>query len=328
MRTFNDDLRVGVIGVGTMGQHHVRILSHSPDVTLAGFYDSDPVRSDEICERHGCRCFGSLEEILDNVDAVTVAAPTSLHAPIGEECLKRGIHLLMEKPLAHSVESGAKLLDLARDSGTILMVGHVERYNPAIGEMLNRLRSVPEEIISIDARRLAPFDGTRCLDVDVLYDLLIHDIDLVLEIAGSDVTHVSAWGRPVFSRQTDVAHTRLEFANRTAAVFWTGKCSPRKVRSITVTTPSRYLVADTLSRSLTLFSAEQIHAQGLDVCLMGEVHREEVPVSDEEPLVREMEDFIQAVRTGRAPLVDGERALRAMKILELVSRSISEQSET
>lgn len=326
MKTTNNNLRVGVIGVGTMGQHHVRILSQSSDVTLAGFYDSDPGRSDEICERHGCRCFGSVEETLDNVDALTVAAPTTLHSRIGEQCLKRGIHVLMEKPLTHSVESAARLLELSRESGAILMVGHVERYNPAVGSMFDLLRSVPEEIISIDARRLMPFDGTRCMDVDVLYDLLIHDIDLALEIAGSDIAHVSAWGRPVFSQQNDVAHTRIEFVNKAAAVFWTAKCSPRKVRTITVTTPTRYLVADTLTKSLTVYTAEQLPAGDLEVCLMGEISREEIAVPDEEPLVREIDDFIHAIRNQRQPLVDGERALNAMKALDLVARSISRES--
>ena len=228
MKSIGNSLRVGVIGVGTMGQHHVRILSQSADVTLAGFYDANPDRSDEICRRHGCRCFGSVEETLDNVDALTVAAPTSLHAEIGEQCLKRGVHLLMEKPLTHSVESAARLLAISRESGVVLMVGHVERYNPAVGTLMELLRSKPEEIISIDARRLTPFDGSRCMDVDVLFDLLIHDMDLALEIADSDIAHVSASGRPVFSEQTDVAHTRIEFRNRAVAVFWTAKCSPQK----------------------------------------------------------------------------------------------------
>jgi predicted dehydrogenase len=265
----------------------------------------------------------SLEELLDNVDALTVAAPTTLHAEIGERCLKRGIHLLMEKPLAHDVDNAARLLALSRDSGAVLMVGHVERYNPAIGKLMAMIRTVPEEIISIDARRLSPFDGSRCLDVDVLYDLLIHDIDLALEIADSGIDRVSATGRPVFSSQNDVAHTTIEFQSRAVAVFWTSKCSPKKVRSITVTTPSRYLVADTLSRSLTVYTAEQVPTKGLDVCLMGNIRCEEIAVPDEEPLQREIEDFIQAIREGRRPIVDGERALKAMKALDLVAQSIA-----
>ncbi len=317
-------MRIGVVGVGTMGQHHVRILSRLSGVKLTGLYDPDPERAEEIGRRHDCPRVGSLEELLDHVDALTVAAPTTLHAEIGQLALERGIHVLMEKPLAHDVENAARLLAVSRDSGAVLMVGHVERYNPAIVKLMEMVREVPEEIISFDARRLMPFDGSRCLDVDVLHDLLIHDIDLALEIVDSDIERVSATGRPVFSAQYDVAHTAIEFRSRSVATFWTAKCSPRKVREITVTTPGRYFTADTLSRSLTLYTAEKVPAEGPGVCAMGDVRCEQITVPDEEPLRKEIDDFVQAIREGRAPIVDGERGLKAIKALDLVARSISD----
>ena len=322
MKTNKTNLQIGVVGVGTMGQHHVRILSQTPDVSLAGIYDPDFSRAEAIGGRYGCRSFRSLMELLERTDAVAIAAPTSLHWDIGETCLKRGIHTLMEKPLAHSLAYAEKLVDLASDVGVVLMVGHVERYNPAIGKMMEILHSKPEEIVSIDARRLSPFDGTRCLDVDVLHDLLIHDIDLALEIANSSIIEVSATGRPVFSQRLDMAHTRIQFANQTVAVFWTAKCSPRKVRIITVTTPSRYFEADTLSRSLTVYTAEDLPAMDSGVCVMGNIIREEIPVGDEEPLRLEIKDFVRAVLEGSPPTVDGERGLQALRVLELVARSI------
>ncbi|MDQ7782391.1 MAG: Gfo/Idh/MocA family oxidoreductase [Desulfomonilaceae bacterium] len=315
--------RIGVAGAGTMGQHHVRILSQYPGVHFTGLYDPDPERAAEVCGRHGCLSFPTLEELLENVDAMTVAAPTTWHAEIGTLCLERGIHVLMEKPLAHDVESAAGLLSLSRASGAVLMVGHIERYNPAIGKLMEMLRNVPEEIISIDARRLAPFDGSRCIDVDVLYDLLIHDIDLALEIADSDISRVSATGRPVYSSQNDTAHAVIEFRNRAVASFWTAKCLPTKVRTTTVATPGRYLVADTLSRSLTVYTADRVPTKGMDVCFMGDIRREEIAVPDDEPLRLEIEDFIRAIREGCTPIVDGERALRAMMALDLVARSIN-----
>ena len=136
MKAVKKNLRVGVVGVGTMGQHHVRIISQTSDVVLAGFYDPDPLRAQEICDRHGCECFATLEELLDRSDAVTVAAPTSMHFEIGEKCLNRGIHVLMEKPLAHELEAAARLVDLSHETGLVLMVGHVERYNPAVGKLM------------------------------------------------------------------------------------------------------------------------------------------------------------------------------------------------
>ncbi len=323
MKAIQDKLRAGVVGVGTMGQHHVRIISQTSDVILAGFHDPDPLRAQEICGRHGCECFATLDALLDECDAVTIAAPTSMHFEIGMKCLNRGIHVLMEKPLAHELESAARLVDLSRKAGLVLLVGHVERYNPAVGMLMDLLHRDREEIISIDARRLAPFDGSRCLDVDVLYDLLIHDIDLAMEIAGSPILGVSAVGRPVFSQKTDVAHIRIEFQNQATAVFSTAKCSPQKVRTITVTTPRRSLIADTLSRTLTVYTAEELPTAENNVCIMGNIQREDIPVPDEEPLRRELEDFFRAIREGSPPLVDGERGLRALEALALVERSIA-----
>ena len=215
MRAYGKNLRVGVVGVGTMGNHHLRLIDQSPAVTLAGFYDPDSARADEMCRVHDCACFNTLDELMDRADAITVAAPTSLHAEIGERCLKRGLHLLMEKPLAHNLQGAARLVELARQTDLVLMVGHVERYNPAVTKLIELVQRTPEDIISIDARRLAPFDGSRCMDVDVLHDLLIHDIDLALEIAGSSIKTITAIGRPVFSNQLDVAHVRIEFQNST-----------------------------------------------------------------------------------------------------------------
>jgi predicted dehydrogenase len=306
-----------------MGRHHVRIMSQMPAVRMVGFYDPDPQRCEAMCEAHGCTAFTGLEQLLDRVDAVSIAAPTSMHLELGKLCLDRGIHVLMEKPLAHSVAGAEALVAQAADTGLVLMVGHVERYNPAVRTLMTMLRKTREPIVSIDARRLSPFDGTRCLDVDVLHDLLIHDVDLVLEIAGAPVSRVSAVGRPVFSQQTDVAHVRMDFANNVTAVFWTAKCSPKKVRTLTVTTPGQYLEVDTLTRSLTTHTAEQLPAMSDGVCLMGDIRTESVPVPDEEPLWVEIEDFLGAVSNGEKPVVDGHRALAAMKALDLVARSIA-----
>jgi predicted dehydrogenase len=310
-----------------MGRHHVRIVSQAPDVILAGLYDTDPSVMRHLSSEYGCRAYETLDELLDDVDAVTVGAPTSEHVSIGEKCLKRGKHVMMEKPLADYPDGAARLVGLAQEVGAILMVGHVERYNPVITKLLELLREDREEIVSVDARRLAPFDGSRCLDVDVLYDLLIHDIDLALEIVDSPVLRVSAAGRPVFSSQIDVAHARIEFENGSVAVFWAGKCSARKVRSLTVTTRSRYFEADTLSQSLTVHAAAELPSLEEGLCFMGDIEVKNIDITMDEPLRLELEDFFDAVRNGHPPLVDGSRALRGLNTLDLVARSIALQSE-
>ncbi len=311
-------LRVGVIGVGTMGRHHIRIVSQTPNVALAGLYEIDPDRARHFCSEYGCDAFDSLDRLLDDVDAVTIAATTIAHAELGERCLERGVHVMMEKPLADSVENAKRLVECADRSGAILMVGHVERYNPAVRTLMDMLKSRKEEILTIDARRLAPFDGTRCLDVDVLYDLLIHDIDLVLEIAGSPVRAVSAGGSAVFSDKADFVHARLGFENSVQAALWAAKCSPKKTRALTVTTRSRYYEADTLAGALTVHTAEELPAGRAGVCLMGKIIEETIPLPPDEPLRVELEDFFAAIRDNRPPIVDGKRALAALEVLELV----------
>ncbi|MCA1961916.1 MAG: Gfo/Idh/MocA family oxidoreductase [Desulfomonile sp.] len=321
------DLRVGVVGVGTMGRHHVRLASQTPGVTLVGLHDVDESRGRQMASDFGCIAFSTLEELISHVDAVTVAAPTRLHLPIGEKCLAAGKHLLMEKPLADCTAGAARLVDLADRAGVVLMVGHVERYNPAVAAMIDVLRAPAEEIVFIDTRRLAPFDGTRCLDVDVLYDLLIHDLDLVLEIANSPIRRVSATGQPVFSDRTDVVQASIEFENRVCARLWAGKCFPVKVRTITVTTRSRYIEADTLACTLTVNTAETLPAMDEGVCFMGDINVQRPPVPAVEPLRMEFDDFVGAIRQLRVPVVDGARALKDLKALDLIAE-VLEKSRT
>ncbi|MFC1835769.1 Gfo/Idh/MocA family protein [Thermodesulfobacteriota bacterium] len=322
MGTNSKDLRVGVVGVGTMGRHHVRIISESTEATLAGFHETDRARAKEFSSTYGCPAYESLDELLDNTDAVCVAAPTSLHAEIGEKCLASGVHLLMEKPLAHSLEAATRLVEKAHSAGVVLMAGHVERYNPAIRELIRLLEQRKEPVISVDTRRLAPFDGSRCLDVDVLYDLLIHDVDLVLEITDSTVVRVSAAGRPVFSGNTDVAYSRIDFTNNASAVLCVGKCSPKKVRSINVSTRTRLYETDTLNNSLVVHVADRVPSTDPTVCFMRDLRVEEVPVPDHEPLKAELEDFFTSVKESQQPIVDGRRALKSMQAIDLIQRAI------
>ncbi len=311
-------LAIAVIGVGSMGRHHARLVAANDRTTLTGIYDPDPCRAQEIADLYNCRIFDSLNGALSQSQAVCIAAPTSLHVHIGRECLNRGLHVLMEKPLADNPEGAAELVEAARKAHVVLMVGHVERYNPATQKLFEMLRQSNEEILSIDIHRLTPFDGSRCMDVDVLYDLMIHDVDLALDLAKAPVKIVHAAARKVFSDKNDMAHTLITFYNGVIASLWTGKCSPRKLREITVSTRSRQYVLDTLNKTLTLHVAEEMPAQDLNTCFMGKIEEHRIPIEDGEPLGIELDDFVSALLENKQPIVDGSRALESLRVLEMI----------
>ena len=322
MKTDLKKTRVGVIGVGVMGQHHVRILNQMSDVDFVGFHDLDEIRVMEICDRYSCKAFSTLDELIDEVEALTIAAPTFLHYDIAIKCLEKSRALLVEKPLAANADDAERIVERARKNGVALMVGHIERYNPAVAKLMELVKSGQETVITIDAHRLNPFDGSRCLDVDVLYDLLIHDIDLALEIADSEIKSVSASGRSVFSQLNDIAYTRIEFMSGATAILVTSKASPKKTRTISVTTKTSYLEADTIDRTLVQHRAENLMVDRLGTCVMRDFHSEEIEIENKEPLRLEIEEFVHCVRSGKKPIVDGERALKAMKAIELVANAI------
>jgi predicted dehydrogenase len=322
MMTNSQKIRIGVIGVGSMGRNHARVLSQNEDCDFIGIYDVDEARAAQICEAYGCQGFGDLDSILNSIDAVVVAAPTFLHGDLGTQCLTRGIHTLMEKPLAASVVEAESLVKLAETKGVILMVGHIERYNPAISLMISNIKKNKEPVISFEARRLNPFDGTRCLDVDVLYDLLIHDVDLALEIADSEILNIISFGKEVYSNLVDDAHTLLRFKNGITAVFWTSKCSPRKIREIAVTTRTRFYLADSITRTLTIHTSRDVTPLSGGVCQMGDIEVEEILQAQKEPLRAEIEDFLRSIKTNGSPTANGRRALNSLVVLEQISKNL------
>jgi predicted dehydrogenase len=322
MMTNLDKIRIGVIGVGSMGRNHARVLSQNEDCDFIGIYDVDEARAAQICEAYGCQGFGDLDSILNSIDAVVIAAPTFLHGDLGMECLNRGIHTLMEKPLAASVVEAEGLVKLAETKKVILMAGHIERYNPAISLMINTIKKNKEPVVSFEARRLNPFDGTRCLDVDVLYDLLIHDVDLALEIADSEISDISSFGKEVYSNLVDDAHTLLRFKNGVTAVFWTSKCSPRKIREIAVTTRTRFYQADSITRTLTIHTSRDVNPLADGVCQMGDIEVEEILQAQKEPLRAEIEDFLRSIKTNSSPTANGRRALNSLIVLEQISKNL------
>lgn len=299
-----DKLRFAVIGVGYLGRFHALIYSRLPDVELVGVVDTDPERARAVAEEAGCAVFDSLEVIADQVDAVSVVVPTTAHLAVAEPLLRRGIHMLLEKPIAATREEGKRIVDLADQGGAILQIGHLERFNAgvmALAEHIDHPRFV-------EIQRMGEF-VERATDVDVVSDLMIHDIDIILSLMGSELQSVSAVGTPVLTNRVDIANARLEFANGAVANVVASRVSDRKTRRIRVFQERKYLSLDFIEQTIDI--AYPHLAKG---ATRPEIVRERIQVVPVKPLDREIEAFVACVREHRRPLVDGRVGLEALDV--------------
>src|SRR6185503_8573495 len=283
-------LRVGVIGVGHLGKHHARILASLPDVELGGVVDTNRPRADEIAAANHTRPLYDAKELAGNVDAVTIAVPTETHLEVARSFLMAGVPVLVEKPMTRTLEEADQLIDLAAKAGVPLAVGHTERFNPAV-EVASTLLTNPR---FIEVHRLGAFPD-RSLDIDVVFDLMIHDLDVVLSLVHSEVTSIEAVGVPVLTGRVDIANARLRFTNGCIANITASRISRDRVRKIRFFQPSAYVSVDYAAQKLEVWRL--IKGDGPMPAIQGG----EVEVASEEPLKRELEDFVQATTTGRAP---------------------------
>jgi predicted dehydrogenase len=301
-------LRVAVIGVGHLGQHHARLLATMPGVTLTGVVDTRPERAQEIAAKYGAPAFTDARDVVDRVDAVSIAVPTVVHLSVARPFLERGIATLVEKPMAASLAEADEMLTLAAAHGALLAVGHTERFNPAVAAARERLIA-PR---FIEVHRLGTFPD-RSLDIDVVFDLMIHDLDVILSIVGSPVAAIDAVGVPVLTPKIDIANVRLRFENGCIANLTASRISRDRTRKIRFFQPDSYVSVDYAAQELEVWRLVRPPAglPGIEGGL--------VPVQQEEPLKRELEDFIDAVRTRRPPLVTGEDGRRALALAEDVT---------
>jgi predicted dehydrogenase len=303
-------VRVGVIGVGHLGQHHARLLADLPDVTLAGIVDADAGRAAEVAARHGVPTFRTPAELLSQVDAVTIAAPTAVHVDLALPFVTAGLGALVEKPMASSVREADRLLEAAARSGALVAVGHTERFNPAVVAAMPMV-SAPR---FIEIHRLGTFPE-RSLDIDVIFDLMIHDIDLLLKMVGSEIESVEAVGVNVLTPRVDIANVRLRFSSGCIANLTASRISRERVRKARFFQPQSYVSID--------YAAQEVEVYRL-VPQAGRpaIEGGRLAVENAEPLRRELEDFVGAVRTGSAPAVtgcDGRAALAlATRIADLM----------
>ena len=296
-------LRVGVVGVGVMGANHARVLAEFPGVELAGVADPDRKQAHYVGSTLGCPALASVEELLDRgVDAVSIAAPTHLHRDIALTCIARGVHVLVEKPIASTVAEGEDIIVAARRAGLTLMIGHVERFNPAVQAVADAIRN--EDILSIAITRVGPFPP-RMSNVGVVIDLAVHDIDLICWFTGSQITEVQPQLSNAIADREDIALLQFRTASGVLAHINTNWLTPFKARTVHVATKRKYVIGDLLTRQVTECYGFQPD---------GSYSMRHLSVGYAEPLRAELTAFVKAIRRGEPPPVTGEDGVASLAI--------------
>jgi predicted dehydrogenase len=304
--------RVGVVGVGHLGSHHARAWSRIEGVSLVGAYDVDPAARERAARELGLQPFDSLEALAEGADLVSIASPTPLHAELTHFCLERGLHVLVEKPMAQTVAEGETMLVAARAKKLALFVGQVERFNPAVQAARPNLKS-PR---FIEAHRLAPI-VPRGIDVDVILDLMIHDLDLALWLTRSRVTQVLAVGVPVLTPRIDIANARLTFASGCVANLTASRVSREKIRKIRFFEANEYLSIDCLNRSVEAYTLKPA-ASSAPEDLLKRIRPLLIPVEARDPLESELTHFLALTREPEGSWEETEVALDALRVAEEV----------
>jgi predicted dehydrogenase len=296
-------LRIGVVGVGVMGSNHARVLAGLAGVTLVGIADPDRKQAEFVAQTLGCQGVATVGELLDlGLDAITIAAPTQLHHEIALACIARGVHVLVEKPIASSVEEGNDIVAAARRAGVTLMVGHVERFNPAVEAVKQAIRG--EDILSIAITRVGPFPP-RMSKIGVVIDLAVHDIDLIRWFTDSEIIDVQPQVSSAVAEREDIALLQFRTASGVLAHINTNWLTPFKARNITVATRGKYVMGDLLTRQVTECFGFQPD---------GSYSMRHLSVGHAEPLRAELTAFIDTLRSGDAPPVTGEEGVASLEI--------------
>jgi predicted dehydrogenase len=300
-------LRAGVIGVGALGRHHARVWAGLPGASLAGVFDANPARAAEVARQYGCREYADEESLLAEAEAVSVAVPTVDHHAVARRALERGRDVLLEKPMTSTLAEADDLMALAAARGAILQVGHIERFNPATETLL----AAGKGARFVEVHRLGSF-SPRSLDVDVVLDLMIHDLDIVLALDGSEPVQIEAVGVPVLTSRVDIANARLRFASGLIANLTASRVSVERTRKFRVFAPRTYVSADFTAREAQVYRLEADEAGRPRIAST----RQGAP--DREPLRLQIEAFARAVRDRTRPVVAGEDGRRALALAHAI----------
>lgn len=316
-----EPIRIGVIGVGNMGQHHARVLSLLKDVEFVGISDINIDRGLETASRYRARFFEDYHDLLEHVDAVCIAVPTRQHYLVGLTCLKAGVHVLIEKPIAASIHEAEALVNAAAEFHCILQVGHIERFNPAFQELHKVLKS--EELLALEAHRMSPHSH-RANDVSVVLDLMIHDIDLMMELANAPVVKLTAGGSRSSSNTgyLDYVTATLGFSNGIVATLTASKVTHRKIRQIAAHCKNSLVEANFLNNEILIHrqTTSNFLTEHAPVLYRQDGLIEKVLTNNVEPLYAELEHFVHCVRCDNLPSVGGEQALKALRIASLIEQ--------
>ena len=333
-------IKVAVLGVGALGQHHARIYSElqkAGKIQFVGLYDANAERASEIAKEHDVPVLSSPEAVLNSAEAVSIVTPTTTHFELASQALENGLHVLVEKPMTEDANQATKLVQLAQDKNCVLQVGHVERFNP----VFDYLQSVATEPRFIETHRLSPYPK-RSMDIGVVLDLMIHDLDIVLAFVNSPIKDVDGVGVPVLSESEDIANARIKFENGCVANLTASRVSPERMRKIRVFSggeSTSYVSLDYQKQEGYIYriAAEEAEKSSLwqkllhakDTAIVSEfagkkVVREPVPIEKEEPLKLELQHFIQCVSQKQTPKVSGEAGRQALEVALEITRQIQQ----
>lgn len=295
-------LKIGVVGTGYLGRLHARVLSEMPEVELVGFVEHHDEVASEVSASLGIPRMRSLEELQAQIDCAVVATPTVSHFEVASQLLRAGCDVMIEKPITVTISEARQLLELAAGEGRLIQVGHVERYNPAVAAVTGYV----VDPRFIEAQRIAVFVG-RSLDIDVLLDLMVHDLNLVLSFVKSEVKSIHAVGVPVLTDKVDIANVRLEFENGAVANLTASRVSSERVRKFRIFGHDYYISVDTKEQEAKGFVLQQDGAEKRIIPM-------DLKVEKKEPLRAELEQFVEVVRSRESPLVTGEDGLKALDL--------------
>lgn len=300
-------INVGVIGVGSIGVHHARIYSGLEGVHLAGIVDADSARAGEIASKYNCKAYSSYQELINSVDAVSIAVPTTLHFDIAMACLKHNKSILVEKPVTTTLEEADKLIEEAEKRDLTFQVGHLERFNAGVS-MISSMVNQPK---FIESQRLSPFLG-RGTDVDVTLDLMIHDIDIILSLVDSEIADIRATGAKVLTENIDIAHAWIEFENGCIAEAVSSRIADDKKRELKIFQHNAYLNLDYQKQEISCYIKQN-----------GNVEKETKNPEVKEPLKEQLISFIECIKSHSQPLVSGREGKEALKVVLKISELVN-----